>query len=575
MDKKLRDLQEQYHKMPPKQKMAHVLKMTEELIELMGQKEKNIEKYIRHVSLLKAHITQLYRQSGVYRTEYFETVVHCIKKLWPALEQCSSQIMLYPALSVFSEFYAKLKGLNPFYTLDAILEETIKYEMLPDKESLNKLLESEQRRLSFLFSYMQLDTLLRFPLQEEERLQIVKSATNYIQILVLTIFNFLVTIPVISKELFVSWTKLLNQALEKALQAHEMLKELEITGIGVLRTKLSESSIYAIKVQLLLLRARYLNENVEETLDQAGFEVSQALQELEEYRTHPQYAELVEKYYLQHRAILIEINFYKLLQRVVTQQYSKTTFVGDRRDEKAEWNREIIRNEIKEGLRELRIYIEQLSSAKGYAEIAITGHMISTYAKIAYGASVYKLIDEEEHLEELTAIRNLRVSDPELSLLLAHYWLFVWSKSQDDNDLEKAELLLERAAETFLMLFNSRYVPIFCYSLLAVTHIYRNQIPKADVCLMKADDEYNDAKALKLLNSSEIYYYEQFRAQIDEYLQNREIEKPLRFDKPFNVLDYKTWMSDRADWRENIADLPEPFPFHLDQLKILEFEYKI
>jgi hypothetical protein len=27
------------------------------------------------------------------------------------------------------------------------------------------------------------------------------------------------------------------------------------------------------------------------------------------------------------------------------------------------------------------------------------------------------------------------------------------------------------------------------------------------------------------------------------------------------------------DWRNNLPDFPEPFPFHLDQLKILEFEF--
>ena len=575
MDKGIRDIQDKFHQLDAHGKMDYIISMTDQIIEIMQSKERDIQHYLTQISLLKSFVSQLYRQSGVYRMEFFKTLVVCIKKLWQSLETCSSQILLYPALSLFSEFYSKLKGLNPFYTLDAVLNDTIKYGTFPDKESIEELLSSEQRQLSFLLSYMQLDSLLRFPLQEEERLQIIKAATNYIQLLVLTIFNFLVTIPVISRNLFISWCDLLKQALDKAIQAHDVLKQIEITGIGVLRTKLSESSIYAIKAQLYLLRARYLNENTTEALNQASMETTTALQELEPYRSHPQYAELVEKYYLQHKSIFLEIRFYQLLERTVPRQYSKTTYVGDLRDDKAEWKREVDKSEVEESLRELKAYINQLSAEKGYAEIAITGNMISTYAKIAYGALVYKLLSEERHLEELTSIRNLRISDPELSLLLAHYWLFLWNKTDDISHLENAEILFERAAETFLMLFNSRFIPIYCYSLLALIKIHRNEIPKADVYLMKADDEYNDAKALKLLNESEIYFYEEFRSQIEKYLQGEEIDKPLRFDKPFNTLDYKTWLSDRTDWRELMGDLPEPFPFHLDQMKIIEFEYQI
>ena len=32
-------------------------------------------------------------------------------------------------------------------------------------------------------------------------------------------------------------------------------------------------------------------------------------------------------------------------------------------------------------------------------------------------------------------------------------------------------------------------------------------------------------------------------------------------------------ITEKKDWRKKLSSFPEPFPFHLDQLKILEFEF--
>ena len=109
--------------------------------------------------------------------------------------------------------------------------------------------------------------------------------------------------------------------------------------------------------------------------------------------------------------------------------------------------------------------------------------------------------------------------------------------------------------------------------MLSLFQIYRKNFPRAEVFLLKADDEFNDAKLLMILNESEQFYYEKFRGQIDQILQGEKLEKPIRFDKPFNPLDYNSWITFEKDWRKIVPDLPEAFPFHLDQLKILEFEF--
>ncbi|MHA1225074.1 MAG: hypothetical protein ACTSP3_17860, partial [Candidatus Heimdallarchaeaceae archaeon] len=119
-----------------------------------------------------------------------------------------------------------------------------------------------------------------------------------------------------------------------------------------------------------------------------------------------------------------------------------------------------------------------------------------------------------------------------------------------------------------------RYVPIYCFSMLMLIQLTKKNYEKAEVFLMKADDVFNDAKYLKIINDSEEYYYELFREQIDQILLEKAIDQPIRFDKPFNVLDFNSWLVETKDWRRRIKDLPEPFPFHLDQLKILEFEFK-
>ncbi|GAG99372.1 unnamed protein product [marine sediment metagenome] len=50
---------------------------------------------------------------------------------------------------------------------------------------------------------------------------------------------------------------------------HDHLKEINETGIGLLRVKISESSMISLKTQFYLLRARYTNENVDELLNHA------------------------------------------------------------------------------------------------------------------------------------------------------------------------------------------------------------------------------------------------------------------------------------------------------------------
>ncbi len=110
--------------------------------------------------------------------------------------------------------------------------------------------------------------------------------------------------------------------------------------------------------------------------------------------------------------------------------------------------------------------------------------------------------------------------------------------------------------------------------MLTVIHLILDNIPRAEMFIMKADDEFNSAKNLMIVNESERQFYEQFRYQIDTIISGETVEKPLRFEKKFNPLDINTWNAEKKDWRKKIPDLPEPFPFHLEQLKILEFEFQ-
>jgi hypothetical protein len=132
----------------------------------------------------------------------------------------------------------------------------------------------------------------------------------------------------------------------------------------------------------------------------------------------------------------------------------------------------------------------------------------------------------------------------------------------------------ERATEIFSVIYNNSYVPIYGYSMLTVIHLILDNIPRAEMFIMKADDEFNSAKNLMIVNESERHFYEQFRYQIDTIISGETVEKPLRFEKKFNPLDINTWNTEKKDWRKKIPDLPEPFPFHLEQLKILEFEFQ-
>ncbi len=258
---------QEFRTLPPKGKIQYIKKMVDDIVLTLNQKQPNIDAFVNQVALFKTLVSGLYRLSGVYKKEYFDFLVYSIRKMWFALENCSSQFLIYPALSSFIELFNKLKGLNPYYTLHATLNETIEFGKLPPKDEIPELLSKEKQNLSFLIDYMQLDSVLRLNLTKEEKMNIVKSATNYAQLLVLTLYNFLVTVPVIPKKDFLSWCKLFEETNEKARLGHHYLKELEETEYGLLRIEISESSLFSLKAQLHLLSIRYLNENVEEFLN--------------------------------------------------------------------------------------------------------------------------------------------------------------------------------------------------------------------------------------------------------------------------------------------------------------------
>ena len=564
---------QQFRALPPKGKIHYIKSMVDDIVLTLNQKQPNIDAFVNQVALFKTLVSSLYRLSGVYKKEYFDFLVYSIRKMWFALEKCSSQFLLYPALSSFIELFNKLKGLNPYYTLHATLNETIEFGKLPPKDEISELLSKEKQNLTFLIDYMQLDSVLRLNLTKEEKINIVKSATNYAQLLVLTLYNFLVTVPVIPKEDFLSWCKLFEETIEKARLGHHYLKELEETEYGLLRIKISESSLFSLKAQLHLLSVRYLNENVEEFLNLATIENSRALQQLEPFKNHPQYSDIIRSFYFQQKSLLLETRFYQIINGLVKRQYKNTVYVGDRKDEKPELTKSIIKFEVDEILSEIEGYINTLIQLSRREDIGICFNLINIYAKITFGSYVYDLADNLELMEELVKTQSIDIGDPELSLLLARYWLFRWSEKQDDKFLKLSQNYYERSAEVFQMLYNNRYVPIYSFCILAIYQLYLNNLPKADFFIMKADDEYTEAKLLMILNESEQYYYERFREQIDVIMKKEEIEKPLRFSKPFNPLDYNSWSVELKDWRKNLTTMPEPFPFHLDQLKILEFEF--
>ena len=557
----------------PKGKIAFVQKSVDSIITAMGQKNVNVESFIEQVAIFKTFVSRLFRLSGVYKKEYFDFLLYSIKEMWIAVETCTSQFLLYPALSAFVDLFSKLKGLNPYYTLHATLEDTIEYGKLPSKDQISILLLREKQNLSFLVDYMQLDSVLRLNLTHEEKLQIVKSATNYAQLLVLTLYNFLVTVPVISKNDFLAWCKLFDEAIEKARLGHHYLKEIETQPYELLKIKISESSLFSLKAQLHLLSARYLNEDVNEFLNLAYLDNTLALNEIEPYKDHPQFGEAIQSFYYQQKSLLLEVRFYQILNTLVTTHYKNSIFVGDRKDDKAELTKSLVKFEVDEILGEIERYVKDLLLKSRREDMGISFNLIGVYAKIAFGAYVYDLVDDVQTMEEIIKTQSIDIGDPELSLLLARYWLFRWSEEQDESFLQTSQNYFDRAAEAFLLLFNNRFVPIYGYTMLALFQLYRNNIPRAEVFLLKSDDEFNDAKQLMILTNSELFYYEKFREQIDLIIKGEKVEKPLRYDKPFNPLDFNSWITYEKDWRENVAYLPEPFPFHLDQLKILEFEF--
>ena len=557
----------------PKGKILFVQDIVNEIVDTLNQKNVDIDDFVTKIALFKFFVSRLYRLSGVYKKEYFDFLVNNIREMWIAVESCSSQFMLYPALSAFIDLFSKLKGLNPYYTLHATLDGSIEYRKVPPKDQITELLQKEQQNLNFLIDYMQLDSVLRLNLTKKEKLDIIKSATNYAQLLVLMLFNFIVTVPVIGKEDFISWFKLFEDAIDKAHLGHAHLKEMEETSFGMLRTKISESSLYSLKAQLYLLNVRFLNENVSEILNLAYMENSRALQQLEEYKKHPEYADTINSFYYQQKSILLESRFYQILHDLVTTQYRNGVYKGDLRDEKLELTRSAIKLEVQEILSEIYRYVSELLLKSKKEDTGISFNLINIYAKISVGAYLYDLVDEVEKMEVLIKTQGIDLGDPELSLLLARYWLFKWGVEKKEEHLLQSQSYFERAAEVFEMLYNNRYVPIYSYSILSLFQYYLGNLPKSDFFIMKADDEFNDAKSLMIVSESERYYYEQFRDQIDQVLSKQTIEKPLRFDIPFNPLDFNSWLTESKDWRKNLSNLPEPFPFNLDQLKILEFEF--
>ena len=565
--------QREFLTLQPKEKIRFVKQQVEDIVSTLTQKNVDVDIFITKIAHFKTYTSRLYRLSGVYKKEYFDFLVYSIRIMWDAVEHCTSQFLLYPALSAFIDLFSKLKGLSPYYTLDGAIEQTLEYGKLPSKDKISELLSKENQHLNFLIDYMQLDSVLRLNLTKFEKKNIIKSATNYAQILVLTLYNFLVTVPVIPKEAFLAWCKLFDDALEKARLGHHYLKEIEEEPFELLKTKISESSLFSLKAQLHLLSARFTNENVAEFLNLAYIENSRALSEIEPYKDHELFSESVRSFYIQQKSLLLEVRFYQILNNLLQTQYRNSKFVGDLKDEKPELTKSIIKFEVEEILNEIEGYVKSLLSRSRKEELGISFNLINIYAKISLGAYIFDLKDDVSTMEEIIKTQRIDVGDPELSLLLARYWLIKWSVEENFEHLQLSQNYFERAAEVYQMLFNNRYVPIYGYSMVALYQLYMKNVPRAEIFLMKADDEFTDAKMLNILSNSEQFYYEKFREQIDRNIKGEKVERPLRFDKPINPLDFNSWITDKKDWRNKFPLFPEPFPFHLEQLKILEFEF--
>ncbi len=573
MSNEFEENQKLFLALQPKEKILFVQEQVDAIVSTLTQKNVDVDLFITKIAHFKTYTSRLFRLSGVYKKDYFDFLVYSIKVMWDAVEHCTSQFMLYPALSAFIDLFSKLKGLNPYYTLDGAIEQTLVYGKSPSKDKISELLFKEKQHLNFLIDYMQLDSVLRLDLTKFEKKNIIKSATNYAQILVLTLYNFLVTVPVIPKEDFLDWCKLFDDALEKARLGHHYLKELDEEPFELLKTKISESSLFSLKAQLHLFSARFTNENVAEFLNLAYMENSRALSEIEPYKNDELFSETIRSFYIQQKALLLETRFYQILNNLLQTQYKNSKFVGDLKDEKPELTKSVIKFAVEEILSEIEGYVTDILGRSRREEIGISFNLIGIYAKISFGAYVYDLVDDVGIMEEIIKTQRIDIGDPELSLLLARYWLIRWAEEDDSEYLRLSQNYYERAAEVYLMLFNNRYVPIYGYTMIALYQLYKNNVPRAEIFLMKADDEYTDSKMLKILNQSEQYYYEKFREQIDKIIKGEKVDRPLRFNKPVNPLDFNSWITEKKDWRKKFPLFPEPFPFHLEQLKILEFEF--
>ncbi len=565
--------QNEFLSLQPREMIYFVRSKVDEIVLTLSERNVDVDSFITKIAHFKSFISRLYRLSGVYKKEYFDFLVYSIKVMWEAVENCSSQFMLYPALSAFIDLFSKLKGLNPYYTLHAVLEGTIQYGKLPPKDKISELLSKENQNLNFLIDYMQLDSILRLNLSETDKLNIVKSATNYAQLLVLTLYNFLVTVPVISKEDLLDWCGLFEDAIEKARLGHHYLKEIEEEPFELLRIKTSESSLFSLKAQLHQLRVRFTNEDITEQLNLAYIENSSALAEIQPYINDPEFGDTIRSFFIQQKSLLLETRFYQILNNLIATQYKNSKLVGDIKDDKPEITRSVIKFEVEEILREIEDFVNELLSRSRREELGISFNLIGIYAKIAFGAFVYDLVTDTTKMEKIIKTQGIDKGDPELSLLLARFWLFRWAEGEDPEYLANSKNYFDRAAEVYLMLFNNRFVPIYSYTMMAIYQVFNKNKTRAEMYLMRADDEFTDAKLLNILNESEIYYYEKFREQIDEIMDEGKVDKPIRFDAPINPLDSNSWITDKKDWRKKLSLLPEPFPFHLEQLKILEFEF--
>ncbi|MCE7746784.1 MAG: hypothetical protein GPJ51_00175 [Candidatus Heimdallarchaeota archaeon] len=559
--------------LPPKEKIKFVQNKVDEIVSTLSERKADVDLFILRIAHFKSYISRLFRLSGVYKKDYFDFLVYSIKVMWEALEQCSSQFLLYPALSAFIDLFAKLKGLNPYYTLHASLEGTIEYGKLPPKDKISELLSREKQNLNFMLDYMQLDSILRLNLSAEDKENIVKSATNYAQLLVLTLYNFLVTVPVISKDDFLAWCKLFEDAIEKARLGHHYLKDIEKEPYELLKIKTSESSLFSLKAQLHLLRVRFTNEDIIEQLNLAYLENNRALSEIQPFIDDSEFSDVIRSFFIQQKALLLETRFYQILNNLLSKQYKNTKLVGDLNDESPEITKSMMKFEVEEILQEIEDFVNELLSRSRREELGISFNLIGIYSKIAYGAYVYNLVDDTKKMEQIIKTQGIDKGDPELSLLLAQYWLFRWAEDEEKEHLALSQDYFDRTAEVYLMLFNNRFVPIYSYTMMALYQVLNENHTRAEVYLMRADDEYTDAKMLNILNESEIYYYEKFREQIDEIMTGGKVDKPIRFSAPINPLDSNSWITEKRDWRRRISSLPEPFPFHLEQLKILEFEF--